>query len=73
MTTPLVAFVDSDVEVTSADLLRLTRHLADPSVALVWGPARYWYPEDPDLDFDQPTGLDPTRRTFPPGKAPAYP
>lgn len=34
-TTPLVAFVDSDVEVTSADLLRLTRHLADPSVALV--------------------------------------
>ncbi|WP_107773270.1 mycofactocin biosynthesis glycosyltransferase MftF [Nocardioides sediminis] len=34
VTTPLVAFVDSDVEVTAADLLRLTRHLADPSVAL---------------------------------------
>ncbi|WP_457205408.1 mycofactocin biosynthesis glycosyltransferase MftF [Nocardioides sp. P5_C9_2] len=35
VTTPLVGFVDSDVEVTSTDLLRLTQHLADPSVALV--------------------------------------
>lgn len=35
VTTPLVAFVDSDVEVTSTDLLQLTRHLADLSVALV--------------------------------------
>jgi mycofactocin system glycosyltransferase len=35
VTTPLVAFVDSDVEVTSTDLLQLTRHLSDPSVALV--------------------------------------
>jgi mycofactocin system glycosyltransferase len=33
--TPFVAFVDSDVEVTAADLLRLTGHFHDPSVALV--------------------------------------
>jgi mycofactocin system glycosyltransferase len=33
--TPFVAFVDSDVEVTAADLLRLTAHFHDPSVALV--------------------------------------
>lgn len=35
VTTQVVAFVDSDVEVTPASLLRLTRHLADPTVALV--------------------------------------
>jgi mycofactocin glycosyltransferase len=35
VTTPYVAFVDSDVEVSSADLVRLTRHFADPAVALV--------------------------------------
>ncbi|MCR6030128.1 mycofactocin system glycosyltransferase [Nocardioides sp. zg-579] len=33
--TPYVAFVDSDVETTTGDLLALTRHFADPSVALV--------------------------------------
>lgn len=33
--TPYVAFVDSDVTVGSDTLLRLARHLADPSVALV--------------------------------------
>ncbi|MFA6300423.1 MAG: mycofactocin biosynthesis glycosyltransferase MftF [Nocardioides sp.] len=33
--TPYVAFVDSDVEVTAADLVRLTRHFADPAVGLV--------------------------------------
>jgi mycofactocin system glycosyltransferase len=33
--TPYVAFVDSDVEVTSADLLVLARHFADPAVSLV--------------------------------------
>jgi mycofactocin system glycosyltransferase len=33
--TPYVAFVDSDVQVTAADLRRLTRHFADPAVALV--------------------------------------
>lgn len=33
--TPLVAFVDSDVQAPAAVLLALTRHLADPSVALV--------------------------------------
>ncbi|MEN8675187.1 mycofactocin biosynthesis glycosyltransferase MftF [Nocardioides sp.] len=33
--TPLVAFVDSDVEATSDALLRLGAHLADPAVALV--------------------------------------
>jgi len=49
--TPYVAFVDSDVQVTPAALLRLTRHLADPSVALVGprvvgrsaGPSPRWY------------------------------
>lgn len=35
VTTPVVAFVDSDVEATADALLRLTRHLADPAVALV--------------------------------------
>jgi mycofactocin system glycosyltransferase len=35
VTTPLVAFVDSDVVVDSAALLDLTRHCADPAVALV--------------------------------------
>ncbi|MCD4523586.1 mycofactocin biosynthesis glycosyltransferase MftF [Nocardioides sp. cx-173] len=35
VTTPYVAFVDSDVTVSAADLLRLTRHFADPAVALV--------------------------------------
>jgi len=33
--TPLVAFVDSDVVVDAATLLGLTRHCADPQVALV--------------------------------------
>jgi mycofactocin system glycosyltransferase len=35
VTTPLVALVDSDVVVGSADLLGLARHCADPAVALV--------------------------------------
>lgn len=35
VTTPYVAFVDSDVTVPAADLLRLTRHFSDPAVALV--------------------------------------
>jgi len=35
VTTPYVAFVDSDVEVTAASLLALTRHFADPAVSLV--------------------------------------
>ena len=35
VTTPYVAFVDSDVEVTAANLLALTRHFADPAVSLV--------------------------------------
>lgn len=35
VTTPYVAFVDSDVEVTARDLLRLTRHFADPAVCLI--------------------------------------
>jgi mycofactocin system glycosyltransferase len=35
VTTPYVAFVDSDVEVTADDLLALSRHFADPDVALV--------------------------------------
>jgi mycofactocin system glycosyltransferase len=35
VTTPYVAFVDSDVAVPGADLLRLTRHFTDPAVALV--------------------------------------
>lgn len=35
VSTPVVAFVDSDVEVTAAALTSLTRHLADPAVALV--------------------------------------
>lgn len=33
--TPYVAFVDSDVQVDSDDLLRLARHFADPAVVLV--------------------------------------
>jgi mycofactocin system glycosyltransferase len=35
VTTPYVAFVDSDVAVPAADLLRLTGHFADPAVAVV--------------------------------------
>jgi len=35
VTTPYVAFVDSDVEVTAANLLALTRHFTDPAVTLV--------------------------------------
>lgn len=35
VTTPYVAFVDSDVTVAATDLLRLTRHFADPAVAAV--------------------------------------
>ncbi|QYJ02626.1 mycofactocin biosynthesis glycosyltransferase MftF [Nocardioides panacisoli] len=35
VTTPYVAFVDSDVHTDAATLLRLTRHFADRSVALV--------------------------------------
>jgi mycofactocin system glycosyltransferase len=35
VTTPYVAFVDSDVEVTAADLGSLARHFADPAVVLV--------------------------------------
>jgi mycofactocin glycosyltransferase len=34
VTTPYVAFVDSDVEVAAAELLRLARHFADPAVSL---------------------------------------
>ncbi len=35
VTTPVVAFVDSDVQASSSALLLLARHLADPMVALV--------------------------------------
>ncbi len=35
VTTPYVAFIDSDVTATSKDLTRLTVHFADPAVALV--------------------------------------
>ena len=35
VTTPYVAFVDSDVEVAAFDLTRLARHFADPAVSLV--------------------------------------
>lgn len=35
VTTRFVAFVDSDVEVLAEDLMDLTRHFADPAVALV--------------------------------------
>lgn len=35
VSSPLVAFVDSDVEVEGGDLLRLARHFRDPLVALV--------------------------------------
>jgi len=35
VTTPLVAFVDSDVEATSHALLQLSGHMADPAVVLV--------------------------------------
>jgi len=35
VTTPYVGFVDSDVEVSAVDLLRLTRHFLDPAVGLV--------------------------------------
>ena len=35
VTTAYVAFVDSDVTVPAENLLRLTRHFADPSVAIV--------------------------------------
>jgi mycofactocin system glycosyltransferase len=35
VTTPYIAFVDSDVEIEATQLLMLTRHFADPNVALV--------------------------------------
>lgn len=35
VTTPYVAFVDSDVAAKAADLLQLTRHFADPAVAVI--------------------------------------
>ena len=35
VTTPVVAFVDSDVQADAVDLVRLARHLDDPAVALV--------------------------------------
>ncbi|MEO9323286.1 mycofactocin biosynthesis glycosyltransferase MftF [Nocardioides sp. C4-1] len=35
VSTPYVAFVDSDLAVTAADLLALTRHFADPQVVAV--------------------------------------
>jgi len=35
VSTPVVAFVDSDVEATATALVELTRHLSDPAVALV--------------------------------------
>jgi mycofactocin system glycosyltransferase len=35
VTTPYVAFVDSDIEVAASDLIRLTRHFHDPAVVLV--------------------------------------
>jgi hypothetical protein len=35
VTTPYVAFVDSDVEVSASDLTQLARHFADPAVSLV--------------------------------------
>ena len=33
--TPVVVFVDIDVQITAADVLRLTGHLADPQVSMV--------------------------------------
>lgn len=66
---PVAAFLDADDLWDPTFLARRTEALAaDPSVALVWGPARYWYPEDPDLDFDQPTGLDPRLRSYQPAE-----
>ena len=35
VTTPYVAFVDSDVQIAPDELLRLTRHFVDPTVVLV--------------------------------------
>jgi mycofactocin system glycosyltransferase len=35
VSTPYVAFVDSDVQVSAPDLLRLSRHFADPQVVLI--------------------------------------
>lgn len=49
VTTPFVAFVDSDVEVGAEDLLSLSRHLADPVVVAVGprvrgrAPGRAWW------------------------------
>lgn len=47
VTSPTVAFVDSDVEVTADSLLLLSRHLADPAVALV-GPRVVGYSRSHD-------------------------
>ena len=68
VTTPYVAFVDSDVEVAAADLIRLARHFADPAVGLVGpqvtGVARSAHPAGS-------RSTTPSPRPSPSGRAPA--
>jgi mycofactocin system glycosyltransferase len=78
VTTPFVAFVDSDVEVAGEDLLALTRHFADPHVALVGprvaGTSRSlrprWFERYDEFDSSLTLGRSPA--TVRPGAAVAW-
>jgi len=68
-TAPLVALLDADDLWDTGYLVRRVQELeADPRLGLVWGPSRYWYPDDPDASFTQPMELGDRYRTFGPGR-----
>jgi glycosyltransferase involved in cell wall biosynthesis len=60
----LVAFLDAD-DVWAPTFLarRVAAFAEDPALGLVWGPSRYWYPDDPAANHDQPNGLPGDRPT----------
>jgi glycosyltransferase involved in cell wall biosynthesis len=65
-----VAFLDADDRWEPEFLARRLATLdADPELAMAWGPARYWYPDRPDLEpFVQPTGQGPRPRRLAAGE-----
>ncbi len=54
----LVTFLDAD-DLWAPGFLaaRVTTLDGAEDLGLAWGPARYWYPDHPELSFEQPTGL----------------